>query len=157
MTIDVTPCVSDNSLLLKEGVSEKDVIQIAELKGVYRRLKRIKRVWRDTADIIFHLDEEDTAVISCCLQNGKLIVWRPVLVRKYDTVLHATAVLSYLCVKREGIFCYPAADIREILLQENDKVPFLATWKEEQEISKKQISEMVQKFKIRVAEEKWLL
>lgn len=157
MAVDVIPCVSDNSLLLKEGVSEEDIIQIAELKGVYRRLKKIKRVWRETADIILLLDEEETAVISCCLQNGKLIVWRPVLVRKYDTALRAAAVLSYLCVKREGVFCYPAADIRDILLQEDDKVPFLVNWKEEQETSKRQISEMVQKFKTRVEKEKWFL
>lgn len=157
MAVNITQYFSDNSLLLKEGVSEKDIIQIAKLKGVYRHLKRIKRVWRETADIILLLDEDETAVISCCLQNGKLIVWRPVLIKKYDTALRATAVLSYLCVKREGVFCYPAADIREILLRENEKVPFFVTWKEEQETSKRQISEMIQRFKTTVEKEKWLL
>lgn len=148
MAIDVTYSLQDNNTLwLKEGVSSDEIIKVSEIKGLFRKFKRAKKVQRDTSEIIMALDDDETAVISCCLKKGKVIVWHPVLIRKYDINMQKTATLAYICATREGIFCYPSVNIRELLLKEGDKTTVLESWKEDQRASREQISEMVEAWK----------
>ena len=148
MAVDITPSFTEgNVMYLKEGVSDDDIIKVSEIKGLYRKLKRIKKEQHDTSETVMLLDDDETAVISCCLKKGKIIVWRPVLIRKYNVNMQKVAILAYLCATREGIFCYPAVDIRELLLKEGDKVAVLNSWKEDRRISREQISEMIEAWK----------
>ena len=148
MAVDVTYSLFNScTMWLKNGVSDDDIIKVSEIKSIYRKFKRMQKVKRDTSEVIVALDDDETAAISCCLKKGKIIVWRPVLIRKYNVNRQKIAVLAYVCATREGIFCYPAADIRKLLLEEGDKVTMLNSWQEDQRVSREQISEMIEAWK----------
>lgn len=148
MAVDVTYSLfNDCTMWLKDGVSEDSIIKVAETKNIFRKFKRAKKVQRNVSDIILELDDDETAVVSCCFKKGKIIVWRPVLIRTYDINRQRVAILAYVCATREGVFCYPAADIKKLLLEEGDTVAVLDSWKEDQRISREQISEMIETWK----------
>lgn len=136
-----------NWFTIKEGVKADDIIEIAKTKVVFRNLKRVKKTYRQLSDIMLCLDEDETAVVSCCLQKSKLIVWHITVIRTPIDEHTSRADLAYICVNREGVYCYPPEKIRELLKKENEKIPVLHSWKEDQEMCKHYLDQMIQSYK----------
>lgn len=116
---------------LEKKEQANEVFKISDAKGPYRHLKREKRVWRSKADILFEIDEDELAIISCVLQKGALIVWNIIVTKPHSVLGYEEAQVAYLCVKRDGVWFYPLNAIINIVQQENDNIQVLKSWKED--------------------------
>lgn len=129
------------------GYKEDTIMQLLDTKGLYRAFRKYKRVTRKRDDIIFELDDDESAVISCVFQRGTFYVWSPTILYRKNILGTGTIKFAYFCVLKNGLWIYPDKDIREILLQEGDTVSILDTWEEDQQASRESISEMIELYK----------
>ena len=140
--------LQEEGFVLKEGITQDDVATIAETKAVFRHLKRQKKTYRLLTDILLQLEEDETAVISCCLKRSKFIVWHLCFVRPpLVDIRDGRTWFGYLCVDRNGVYYYPEEKLRQVLLKEGDKVAVLASWKDDQRICREALADMIKSYK----------
>lgn len=130
-----------------EAYKEGSIAQLLNTKSLYRAFKKYKQVTRKKDDIIFELDDDESALISCVLKRGSIFVWSPTILHSRSVVGANKINFAYLCVLKSGLWIYPDKDIREILLQEGDRVTMLDTWEEDQQASRESITEMIEMYK----------
>lgn len=131
-----------------ELYKEEKVVKLLDTKGLYRQFRKYKQVTRDKNDIIFELDDDEAALISCVFQRGHFFVWSPTILHSKDLIGGNKITFAYLCVLRDGLWMYPSKDLRNILLQEGDKIFVLDTWKDDQQQSRESLREMIELYKI---------
>lgn len=133
--------------VIPPGYKEDTVAQLLKTKGLYRAFKKYRQTTRKRDDIIFELDDDESALISCVFRRGSFYVWSPTILHGKSVVGAPIIKFAYLCVLKDGLYVYPDKDVREILLQEGDRVSVLETWKEDQQISRDGLSEIIELYK----------
>lgn len=146
LSVDFMP-FGDMFYLTKQDCNEDwTPLKVMEGKRAYRHYNRLKKSSRKKDDIILEFNEDELAAISCFLDKGNVFVWLPILIRKRDINGVETVKLSFMCVRKDGIWTYPVNIIKDLLLQERDSVPVLKDWKQDHEEARKYLKEIVDKY-----------
>lgn len=136
-----------------EDIEDYNSVFKLSSESPYKKLKRQhKIVSRRCSDVILELEDDYAAAAWAVTDYGKKnegIVYTPTLVRHPD-IFSTKLKVGYILVRKDGSYFYPYELLRELLIKsERPKggLQFLSGWREEKEIQRKNIDEMVQIYK----------